>query len=424
MIHENLRKIARAMFHGMDGRARLWGSEMASHMPSLSLLASVWSMGHAVELGVGQGFSTLSILAGVMMAEKSLVSYDIAMEREVNLWKTLGVSAPPFDIPWRFLVKDSVEAAKDWVDGSVSFLFIDTTHDYEHTKNELAAWLPKMHSQGVIVGHDYFLDRMGTVPCGVKRAVDEFAKANADRVTLQVLPHDQGLFILWPEQNPWHPQPDSYRDEDLTFVMEVYKNLPLARRCLSNLRDHYPRSRVIVWSDGDPDGEIGVAVAEAGGIFRQGERLWLGRTSGPLWERRFKEYLDFPTPYLVKIDTDTAFYRRIRQLPKHDGMFGTIAWSLECPKLIQGGFIGMTRKVVEKILASGMLKSDEMKKFSYVHEGGEVLASEDKALGSLAASLGISLYDHPEISSNWKDRTPNPGRQYAVIHPCKDGSLW
>jgi predicted O-methyltransferase YrrM len=419
---ENRRFMARAVFRGMSGGAHLWGSEMASHMPALAFLASKWSVGHIVELGVGRGYSTISLLSGLMGSGKWLVSYDIEPAREENVFRALAIERPPFELPWQFRVRDSVEAAKDWQDGSVSLLFLDTSHDYDHTKRELEAWLPKMHPEGVIAGHDYFLDRMGPIVCGVGRAVDEFARDHASRMTLQVLPHDQGLFILWPEPSR-RPLLASYDDEDVTFVVEVYKNLPLASWCLDNLRAHYPKSRLLVWSDGDDDGAIGPMVADRGGIFRQGDRLWNEGKSGALWTRRLREYMDAPTPYLVKIDTDTGFYRRIKKLPKEDCIFGTYAWSPECPRLIQGGFIGMTRRIAEKILWSGMLGSEKLKRFSYIHDSGQIMAAEDKALGSIATDLGIPLYDHTEISSNWKGRVPNPELKYAVVHPCKDAKL-
>jgi len=423
MLEFDNHRTAREIFRSMAGGASLWGSEMASHLPSLALLAKNWAFANVVELGVGRGYSTMALLSGVASVGHKLVSYDISPEREMNLWANLGIGARHPSVPWLFRVKDSVEAAEDWQDGCVSLLFLDTSHDYEHTKRELETWLPKIHPQGVIVGHDFFLDRMGPVVCGVARAVNEFARDHADRMTLQVLPHDQGLFILWPEPAPQPLSTDSYRDEDLTFALEVYKNLPLATWCLDNLRAHYPKARLLVWSDGDDDGAIGPMVAERGGIFRQGGRLWVEGRSGALWNRRLREYLDCPTPYFVKIDTDTAFYRRIRRLPKEDCIFGTFAWSPECSRLIQGGFIGMTRRVAERILWSGMLGADKLKMFSYVHDSGQIMAAEDKALGSVAADLEITLHDHLEISSNWKKRSPNPENKYAVVHPCKDGTL-
>jgi hypothetical protein len=78
--------------------------------------------------------------------------------------------------------------------------FLDTSHTYEDTKAELAAWIPKLHPEGLLCGHDYLLYQRPdwSAKSGVHQAVDEVAAANAARFRLQVLPHDQGLFLLWP----------------------------------------------------------------------------------------------------------------------------------------------------------------------------------------------------------------------------------
>ena len=52
-------------------------------------------------------------------------------------------------------------------DNSIAFLYIDTTHEYEHVIKEIDAWYPKVKLGGIIAGHDYFTP-------GVHRAVNEF----------------------------------------------------------------------------------------------------------------------------------------------------------------------------------------------------------------------------------------------------------
>lgn len=48
----------------------------------------------------------------------------------------------------------SVEAAATFEDGTIDFLFIDGTHDYENVKRDLLAWLPKMKRPGGLIGGD------------------------------------------------------------------------------------------------------------------------------------------------------------------------------------------------------------------------------------------------------------------------------
>lgn len=182
------------IFHGMEGGARFSGSDMAAHMPTLYLLGRLGAqVGAVIELGVAQGYSTVSLLAGTISMKGGLYSYDVniacgrALER-------LGITPEgPSAIDWRFSAKDSLAAAKDWPDGSVGLMFLDTVHTFDVTLAELEAWFPRMHAQGIMCGHDYLLKG-----AGVQAAIAEFLKLHPGRFRLQVDQHDQGLFILWP----------------------------------------------------------------------------------------------------------------------------------------------------------------------------------------------------------------------------------
>lgn len=183
-----------AMFRGMQGDARLPGSEMASHMPMLYLLARRYAFGKIVELGVSKGFSTTALLAGAISAGSTLESYDVVEACRNAALQTMYLTPEILEVGrWKFSIRSSVEAAAAYEDGSVSLLFLDTVHTLEATRAELAAWLPKIHQSGAIVGHDYHL-----AGAGVAQAVEELYKATAPRFRLMVLPHDQGLFILRP----------------------------------------------------------------------------------------------------------------------------------------------------------------------------------------------------------------------------------
>jgi len=64
------------------------------------------------------------------------------------------------------ICKPSVEAAKQFKDGSVDFVMIDGDHSYSAVKSDIKAWLPKLAKDGIIAGHDI------NEP-GVRQAVDE-----------------------------------------------------------------------------------------------------------------------------------------------------------------------------------------------------------------------------------------------------------
>lgn len=49
----------------------------------------------------------------------------------------------------------SLEAVGDFADGSLDLVFIDGAHDEESVAEDIAAWLPKIRSGGVLAGADY-----------------------------------------------------------------------------------------------------------------------------------------------------------------------------------------------------------------------------------------------------------------------------
>ena len=72
----------------------------------------------------------------------------------------------------RGMIKDhkecSWEAANNFEDETLDFVFIDAGHDYDEIIKDIDAWLPKVKKTGIISGHDYH-----NTHCGVKQAVDE-----------------------------------------------------------------------------------------------------------------------------------------------------------------------------------------------------------------------------------------------------------
>lgn len=196
--------LLRALFLGMDGDSQLSGSEISAHMAALYLLARLCNYGHVVECGVGRGWSTLALLLGVVERRGCLTSFDHDEKSKASAmesFRKVGIrSRNPILQRWTHVVKSSVNAALEMEQGSVALLFIDTDHSEDYSEKELNTWLPKMHPQGIICGHDYYWEVEPGQLCGVKAAVDRFVLTHNQRFRLQVLRHDNGLFILWPNQ--------------------------------------------------------------------------------------------------------------------------------------------------------------------------------------------------------------------------------
>ena len=61
---------------------------------------------------------------------------------------------------------DSIEATQYFQDRSIHILFLDGNHSYQYVAPELKAWIPKVHPEGCLLGHDW--------PCdGIQKAVRE-----------------------------------------------------------------------------------------------------------------------------------------------------------------------------------------------------------------------------------------------------------
>lgn len=191
------KSLVRSVLNHMQQNQKGSKSSIEAHLPVLHLLAREYGRGTVVECGVGFGVSTLALLGGAVAGGSRLWSYDIKkLPREYALDK-IGRDHSAVE-KWKFTQKDSVAAAAFWEDRSVGLWFLDTSHRFRETLNELNTWLPKMRPDGVMCGHDFWWQGGMSEEAGVKRALLTFIKAHSDRFELHVLPHDHGLFILWP----------------------------------------------------------------------------------------------------------------------------------------------------------------------------------------------------------------------------------
>lgn len=75
--------------------------------------------------------------------------------------------------------KLSTEAVKDFEDKYFDWIYIDTDHSYETTRDELRLYASKVKDGGIIAGHDYVKGNwITTYRYGVIEAVHEFCVGN------------------------------------------------------------------------------------------------------------------------------------------------------------------------------------------------------------------------------------------------------
>jgi predicted O-methyltransferase YrrM len=127
------------------------GSDIVGHLPYLHARAACGDA-RVLELGVRSGESTCAFLAATEAHGGHVWSIDINQP-----------SVPPewFDLPnWTFLLgddmNDRIERNVVWTD--IDVLFIDTSHRYQHTFDELTLYGPRVKSGGVILLHDTELE--------------------------------------------------------------------------------------------------------------------------------------------------------------------------------------------------------------------------------------------------------------------------
>jgi glycosyltransferase involved in cell wall biosynthesis len=70
--------------------------------------------------------------------------------------------------------KPSMDAARDFEDGSLDFVYIDADHSFDFVMQDLIEWSKKVRSGGMVSGHDYYRGR----GLGVVSAVDAYTKAH------------------------------------------------------------------------------------------------------------------------------------------------------------------------------------------------------------------------------------------------------
>jgi hypothetical protein len=219
-----------------------------------------------------------------------------------------------------------------------------------------------------------------------------------------------------------------YSDADLTFFMLVYEDYELADRCLADLRAHFPDARVLVRSDGDSDPRHDGLASRYGADFRREPRLFPVENGGAVMERMFELFGERPTPYLFKIDPDTVVQRRFRFLPARDGYFGTLQGAPGYVS-IQGGCLGFTAAAAATFAGSDLLRDPRLACPQAHRESGRYwekmarradklgLSSFDWGLGWAASTLGVAMFDFPEVRSQWKVPVEDPDRRFAVVHP-------
>jgi hypothetical protein len=161
-----------------------------------SFLNDTGLLGTGVEVGAGAGsfagaiLRTWSghrlVLVDCWQAQDPADYYDIANRDPAgqDAQRCQAAALTQTDARVELLQAFTPQAASQFADGALDFVYLDANHSYLAVRDDLHAWYPKLRAGGLLAGHDYLDGYVGFGPdfqggtlFGVKTAVDEFARA-------------------------------------------------------------------------------------------------------------------------------------------------------------------------------------------------------------------------------------------------------
>ena len=141
-----------------------------------------------LELGVRTGVSTVALLLAAKQVNGHLWSVDVdSCVRAVKTVKDNGL-----DSYWTFMIGDDRNLLPNFLENSMDMIFVDTSHQYEHTLMELRLCDRILRKDGVILLHD----TVGRDYPDVMKAVSVFLREQQEKYVFKELGSRYGLGML------------------------------------------------------------------------------------------------------------------------------------------------------------------------------------------------------------------------------------
>lgn len=126
-------------------------TDVSDHLETLFIESLSIKPKLIVEIGVRGGESTFVLERVAKLCGSKLVSVDIEDCSDVSSYED-----------WIFVQKDDIEFAKEFeswckkhkIEPKIDILFIDTSHLFEHTFQEIKSWFPFLSSKSKVFFHD------------------------------------------------------------------------------------------------------------------------------------------------------------------------------------------------------------------------------------------------------------------------------
>ena len=169
-------KAVSSTYGGYLDRLSKW-SDIREYLPFLYETAKSYEKVRVLELGARGGNSTLAFLAAAEAVDGFVTSVDIE-----KVTDNLRGLAPWREHPrWTFIHSDDMDPKiLHKLPAEVDVLFVDSSHEYEHTLHELYAYMPRVAPGGVALFHDTrvfgsWSEEGDTIP-PVSRALDDYCR--------------------------------------------------------------------------------------------------------------------------------------------------------------------------------------------------------------------------------------------------------
>jgi len=162
------------------------GTDIHQHLVTLHDLVTSIRAQLVLELGVNTGESTIALLEAVHATGGMLISVDQQdLPQTRPMLERYGLTGK-----WQFHLSDDVTFGLAWPkDKKADLIFVDTSHQYEHTKKEIEIYEPILRPGGIMVFHDTV-----TFYDGVQKPINEFLKTH--KWPYENKPNCNGLGIL------------------------------------------------------------------------------------------------------------------------------------------------------------------------------------------------------------------------------------
>lgn len=152
-----------------------------------------------VEVGVQRGIYSEILCQKVPGLKLKCVDpwspyHAVNAHKQADIYAQAVERLKPYDA--ELVRKPSMEAVKDFKDGSLDFVYIDGRHEFDWVMMDLIAWAPKVRLGGIVSGHDYIVGyQMGIIP-----AVDVYTRSHS--IANVYLTRDREPSFFWVQENP------------------------------------------------------------------------------------------------------------------------------------------------------------------------------------------------------------------------------